>query len=53
VNADLTIERETYEQSRSGLNEMYLQAQKELEGEKRDKKVRHFNSEKTLMGIYY
>eukprot|EP00111_Clytia_hemisphaerica_P011946 TCONS_00035099-protein len=38
VNNDLTVERETYEQSRSGLNDMYLQAQKEVDTEKRDNK---------------
>ena len=39
VNADLTVERETYAQSRTGLNDMYLTAHKEAETLTQDKKV--------------
>lgn len=37
--ADLTVERETYEQSRTGLNELYLNVENELEKERQEKKV--------------
>lgn len=38
VNADLDTERETYNQSRSGLNDMYLEATKKLEQETQERK---------------
>lgn len=38
VNADLNVERETYQQSRSGLNDLYLEVKKELEKERQCRK---------------
>ena len=39
MTADLDVERETYQQSRAGLNEMYLKAQGDLEKLTLEKKV--------------
>ena len=38
VNADLDVERETYNQSRTGLNDMYLDVTKHLEKESTERK---------------
>ena len=38
VNADMSVERETYEQSRTGLNDLYLEASKKLEEETQERK---------------
>lgn len=39
AQADINIERETYQQSRSGLNEMYLQVKRQFDTEVEHRKV--------------
>ena len=39
AQADINIERETYQQSRSGLNEMYLQVKRQFDSEVEHRKV--------------
>ena len=46
----MSVERETYQQSREGLNEMYLKASQELEAEKQQNKVKsQLKSESILL----
>ena len=39
AQADINIERETYQQSRSGLNEMYLLVKRQFDAEVEHRKV--------------